>query len=87
MSEPVNILYLAKLREDLGKSAEKLELPEGVATVDGLRELLRKRGDAWREALAEERALSIAVNHDIARPETEIKPGDEIAFFPPVTGG
>ncbi len=83
----VNILYLARLREDLGRSAETLELPAGVSTVEDLRVHLMQRGQAWREALAEERALSIAVNHDIARPATRIKPGDEIAFFPPVTGG
>jgi len=87
MSAPVKILYLAKLREDLGKNTEALQLPEGVATVDALRLHLMQRGAVWQQTLAEGNALSIAVNHDIARPETPIKPGDEIAFFPPVTGG
>jgi molybdopterin synthase sulfur carrier subunit len=83
----VTILYLARLREDLGTSAETIELPPGVTTVEGLRTHLMARGGAWRDALADNRALSIAVNHDIARPGTPIKPGDEVAFFPPVTGG
>lgn len=83
----VKILYLARLREDLGRSEESMELPAGVATVDALRAHLMARGGIWREALAANRALSIAVNHDIAREATPIKAGDEIAFFPPVTGG
>lgn len=83
----VKILYLAKLRDDLGTSGESLDLPAGVTTVDGLRVHLMARGGAWRESLALNSSLCVAVNFDIAQPTTGIKAGDEIAFFPPVTGG
>jgi sulfur-carrier protein len=83
----VRILYFAKLREDLGKSAEELDLPEDIATVAALRSHLMARGGAWAAALAQGKALRVAVNHDMADAATPIKAGDEVAFFPPVTGG
>jgi molybdopterin synthase sulfur carrier subunit len=83
----VRILYFAKLREDLGKSAEDLDLPGDVASVAALRSHLMARGGAWATALAQGKALRVAVNHDMADAATPIKAGDEVAFFPPVTGG
>jgi molybdopterin synthase sulfur carrier subunit len=83
----VKLLYFARLREDLGTSAEDLALPAGVTTVAGLRSHLIARGGAWASALADGKALRVAVNHDVADPATAIKAGDEVAFFPPVTGG
>ncbi len=55
--------------------------------LNSLRELLRSRGGAWAEELADGRPVRAAVNQDMARGETPISDGDEIAFFPPVTGG
>ena len=83
----VKVLYFASVREKLGKDAEELDLPAGVATVAGLRSHLRSRGGAWADAMAEGKLLRAAVNQDIAQPATAIKAGDEVAFFPPVTGG
>ena len=81
----VKVLYFASLREQLGTQGEDLEL--SPTTVAGLREMLMARGGTWRQALAPGRALRAAVNQEMARPETPVGPGDEIAFFPPVTGG
>ena len=83
----VKVLYFASVREKLGKDAEDLDLPAGVATVAGLRSHLRARGGAWAEAMAEGKLLRAAVNQDMAQPAGAIKAGDEVAFFPPVTGG
>ena len=83
----VKVLYLASLRELLGKSCEDLEISPATATVAGLRTLLMARGGAWQTALAQGKALRVAVNQEMARPTTPVNPGDEIAFFPPVTGG
>ncbi len=83
----VKVLYFASVREKLGKDAEDLDLPAGVATVAGLRSHLRARGGAWAEAMAEGKLLRAAVNQDMAQPAAAIKAGDEVAFFPPVTGG
>jgi len=83
----VRILYLASLREQLGKSGEDFEIPPATSTVAGLRALLMARGGPWQSALAQGKALRVAVNQEMAQPTTAVKPGDEVAFFPPVTGG
>jgi molybdopterin synthase sulfur carrier subunit len=83
----VKLLYFARLREDLGTGAEDLALPEGVGTVAALRSHLAARGGAWAAALADGKALRVAVNHALADAATPIRAGDEVAFFPPVTGG
>lgn len=83
----VRLVYLARLREVLGVSTEALELPGEVATVAALLAWLRRRGGAWAAELAPGRAVRVAVNHDLASANTAVKTGDEIALFPPVTGG
>lgn len=83
----VRILYFAGLREATGSAAEEVALPAGVATVGALRAHLRARGGAWAEALGEGRRVRAAVNQDMAGDAAPIADGDEVAFFPPVTGG
>ena len=83
----VTLLYFASLRERLGRSREEVPLPSGTATVASLVEHLRARDERWTEALAPGKAWRVAVNQRMADPGTPLKPGDEIAFFPPVTGG
>ena len=83
----VTLVYLARLREAFGTAREEIVPPERVATVGALREWLAERGGAWSTELAPARAVRVAVNHSVARPDTPIRPGDEVALFPPVTGG
>ncbi len=83
----VRVLYFARLREALGKGEEELVLPEGVDTVGALAGFLRSRGGAWATELGAGKAVRVAVNQDMAAAETRISGGEEIAFFPPVTGG
>lgn len=83
----VRVLYFASVRERIGLEVEEVELPGDSATLAALRKHLQARGQPWSEALAEHRALRAAVNQDMATPSTALRPGDEVAFFPPVTGG
>ena len=83
----IKLLYFASLREKLGKSGEEMELPAGVATVAALRSHLRMRDDAYEAVFSEKILLRAAVNQDMVQPAAAIKAGDEVAFFPPVTGG
>lgn len=84
----VTLLYFASLRESLGCSREQVALPaRGVATVSTLVDALRSRDGAWPDAFAPGKSWRVAVNQQMADLATPIKPGDEIAFFPPVTGG
>jgi molybdopterin synthase sulfur carrier subunit len=83
----VKLLFFASLRERLGVSGETLELPPGIDSVGALREHLMQRGEPWQAVLAATRALRVAVNQEMAQASTPVKAGDEVAFFPPVTGG
>ncbi len=83
----VSVLYFARLREAFGIPSEQIDLPEERATAAGLLGLLRDRGEAWTRELAEGRPYRIAVNQDMATPATVLREGDEVAIFPPVTGG
>ena len=82
----VKILFFAGLREALGRGSESLELPAGAVTVGALRDTLVARGEAWA-ALAATKNLRVAVNQQMVGFDAAVKSGDEIAFFPPVTGG
>jgi molybdopterin synthase sulfur carrier subunit len=83
----LELRYFASVREQVGQGAERAEVPAEVRTVGDLRAWLRNRGGAWAETLAEGRALRMAVNHAVARADTPLADGCEVAFFPPVTGG
>jgi molybdopterin synthase sulfur carrier subunit len=83
----VKVLFFAALREQLGTSAEEIELPAGVTTVAALRSHLSQRGGTWQRTFADKRLVRTAVNQDMVQPSARIKAGDEVAFFPPVTGG
>ena len=84
---PITILYFAWLRERTGCAEERVALPDGVGNVGDLMAWLQARDDGHRSAFANPRLVRAAVNQDFAGPDTAIAPGDEIAFFPPVTGG
>ena len=83
----VRVLFFASLREQIGSGGEELELPAEVTTVGGLRAYLMARGGAWGSALGDERRLRAALNQDMVKPGAVLRAGDEVAFFPPVTGG
>ncbi len=87
MAASIRILYLARFREAFGLSAETHELAADEATVGDLLLTLRQRGGAFAEELAPSRAWRVAVNQEMAEPDTPLHEGDEVAFFPPVTGG
>ena len=79
------VRYFASLREHLGCDSE--DISTQATSVDQLITELSQRGVIWQELLADNPRLQIAVNQKIARRHTLINDHDEIAFFPPVTGG
>ena len=83
----VKVLFFANLREKLGIPVEVVDLPDSASTVAGLRLHLMQRGGAWQEVLADMKVVRVAVNQDMAAANAPLNHGDEIAFFPPVTGG
>ena len=82
----VKVLFFAGLREALGVASESLALPEGIGSVGALRDLLAARGEPWA-ALVITKNLRAAVNQQMVGLDAPVQQGDEVAFFPPVTGG
>lgn len=83
----MKILYFAWVRNAVGAGQEDVEPPAEVTTVRGLLDWLAGRSAGHGEALAERARIRVAVNQDFASPDAPVQPGDEIAIFPPVTGG
>lgn len=83
----MKILYFAWLRERLGRAEEEVALPPGISTVGALMAHLATLSPAHAEALVPGKGVRCAVNLDFAGPEDPVAEGDEVAFFPPVTGG
>jgi molybdopterin synthase sulfur carrier subunit len=83
----VRLLYFAWLRAKIGTAEEELALPPQVRNVKALLEWLKSRGPNYADALKDLSTVRVAVNRDYVGPEHLIGDGDEIAIFPPVTGG
>ncbi|WP_319781570.1 molybdopterin synthase sulfur carrier subunit [Oceanisphaera sp. IT1-181] len=80
----IRVLFFAKIREQLGQ--DHITVADEFATVEALRLHLTAQGEPWTSALAVNKLL-VGVNHTIVPLTSAIKDGDEVAFFPPVTGG
>ena len=83
----MKLLYFAWLRTRIGCAEEEVELPPDVQDVAALLDWLRSRGARYSEALRDLSVIRVAVNQDYVRPEHPVREGDEVAIFPPVTGG
>jgi sulfur-carrier protein len=83
----VKILYFAWLRARIGCAEEELPLPPGVHDVAGLLDWLGSRGANFAAALNSRAVVRVAINHDYVEPDHPLREGDEVAIFPPVTGG
>ncbi len=82
----IRVLYFAGLREALGSSGEELPLPAGVTTLGGLRDHIAARGEPW-DVLMKTKNLRGAVGQQMVGFDAPLRDGDEVAYFPPVTGG
>ena len=82
----IKLLYFASIRERLEREEEEIDLPAGVITVADLFDHLAARGGVWAQVLTEPSVL-VAVNQVMSQKSAHLDDGDEVAFFPPVTGG
>ena len=83
----MRVLYFAWMRERMGRGEETLVLPEGIATVGALADWLRARDAGGASAFAHGAVVRAAVNQEFAQHSAPVTDADEVAFFPPVTGG
>lgn len=81
----ITVRYFASIREALGTGSEALDT--SATTVGALREELMARSAAAAQALAQGKAVRMALNQAMCNGDAALKAGDEVAFFPPVTGG
>lgn len=82
----IKILYFARLRESLGSAGESLEVQDGLS-IAGLMALLAARGGSWQQEFDGCKPLRAALNQTLVANDALVRDGDEVAFFPPVTGG
>ena len=82
----ITLRYFASLRETLGTGLEQVELPDDIGDLAGLTRWLQGRDANWEQALADKR-LHVAINQQIVTADAAVRDGDEVAWFPPVTGG
>ena len=83
----MKLLYFAWLRARIGRAEEQVTLPLEVRDVGGLLDWLQARGPGYAEALRDLSVVRVAVNQDYVGREHPVRDGDEVALFPPVTGG
>ncbi len=83
----IRVRYFARLREKLAIDQEQLVVPEEVRDIAALRSHLAARGAVWAEQLGGDRPLMAAINEQLQPLSASLSDGDEVALFPPVTGG
>ena len=86
-ADAMDILYFAWVRQKVGTGAERVSPPPEVADIAGLMGWLSTRSPGHAAAFANPKQIRAAVNQEFCAPDRAIRAGDEIAFFPPVTGG
>lgn len=87
MSKSIKLRYFAWVRERIGKPEEDVELPAGVTTIAELMIWLAGRGEEYAYAFDNPKVIRAAIDRSHVKPQAEIAGAQEIAFFPPMTGG
>lgn len=83
----IKVLYFARIKEIVNYSTEELDLPDDVLTVAALKNWLATRGEVWANLFHGKQIVRAAINHQLVDDLAPIQANDEVAFFPPVTGG
>ena len=83
----MKILYFAWVRETIGKSEEDVSLADGVKSVGDLVDWLKRQDATYKTAFTDDAVVRVAVNQEYVKLDHLLSNGDEVAFFPPVTGG
>ena len=83
----IKVLFFARLKEAVNYSSEDIDLPETIKTITALKNYLSQRGEIWANLFSGKQVVRAAINHALVDDLATIQAGDEVAFFPPVTGG
>ncbi len=83
----IKVLFFGRLREKLKKDCLSINLSAELDSVEKLRAYLaRTHGHVWEREL-NQKNIVMSLNQTVVSPETAVRDGDEVAFFPPMTGG
>lgn len=83
----IKVLYFARIKEAVNYSSEDVDLPESIQTITALKHWLSQRGEVWANLFSGKLVVRAAINHTLVDDAATFVSGDEVAFFPPVTGG
>ncbi len=83
----MKVLYFSWVRDRIGVGSEDLSRPENVTSVEGLVEWLKGRGEGYQKAFDDITIIRVAINQEHVKLDHPVGDSDEVAFFPPVTGG
>ena len=83
----IKVLYFARIKEAVNYSTEELDLPNDILTITALKNWLALRGEVWANLFNGKQVVRAAINHNLVDDLAKIQANDEVAFFPPVTGG
>lgn len=83
----IKLLYFARIKEAVNYSTEEVDLPDNVLTITALKNWLTLRGEVWANLFDGKQVVRAAINHTLVDDLAIIQANDEVAFFPPVTGG
>ncbi|OYY49722.1 MAG: molybdopterin converting factor subunit 1 [Methylophilaceae bacterium 17-44-8] len=83
----IKVLYFARIKEAINYSSEDVNLPDDVESITALKHWLAQRGEVWANLFSGQLVVRAAINHNLVDDLATFDDGDEVAFFPPVTGG
>ncbi len=83
----IKVLYFARIKEAVNYSTEEVDLPNDILTITALKNWLALRGETWANLFSGKQVVRAAINHILVDDLAAIQANDEVAFFPPVTGG
>ncbi len=83
----IKVLYFARIKEAVNYSSEDVDLPDSIQTITALKHWLSQRGEVWANLFSGKLVVRAAINHALVDDAATFTSGDEVAFFPPVTGG
>ena len=83
----MKLLYFAWVRDQIGIDSEEIDLPPEINTAEEFIESFKSRGEVYAQVIGASDTVKMAINHEYAAPDDAVTNQDEIALFPPVTGG
>lgn len=83
----IKVLYFARIKEAVNYSSEEIDLPADITSITSLKNWLALRGETWANLFSGKQVVRAAINHELVDDMAVIHANDEVAFFPPVTGG